>query len=74
MDGLGRTQALGIGVGKGDRGLNASLWGVFGFQARGYERECLGEGLSWWEILGEDFETTEAGEDIGDEEGMMEKN
>lgn len=37
-------------------------------------KECLGEGLSWWETFGGDFETTKAGEDIEDEEGMMEKN
>jgi hypothetical protein len=47
------------------------LW----FQAKDLEgKECPGEGLPWWETFGGDFETTEAGEDIGDEEGMMEKN
>lgn len=29
--------------------------------------------MPWWEIFGEDSETTEA-EDIGDKEGVMEKN
>lgn len=76
MEGPGRTQALGIGVGKGDRALNAAPWGcAWGSKQEDTNgKECLGEGLPWWETFGGDFETTKAGEDIGDEEGMIEKN
>lgn len=36
--------------------------------------ECPGERLPWWEIFGEDSETTEAGEDIRDKERVMENH
>ena len=60
----------GLGSGMGIRGWMLRCGVCLWFQAKDLEgKECPGEGLPWWETFGGDFETTEAGEDIGDEIG-----
>lgn len=76
MDGPGRAQAPGIGVGKADQGLDAALRGVLGVpsQRTWRGRSLQGRDCPGGRHLGGDFETPEAGEDIGDEEEIMEEN